>query len=265
MLFIVGQQYTRQDVQMALAVPEAQQNGNWDTGYNFFDGQIYVFANVGEAGRTGHNYDNRWEGDRLVWYGKTGSRLHQPLMQKIVTGQVETHVFWRRRARDRFIYAGIGRAEVTRDTSPAEITWAFDHPNEISEKRTVARAPNPLVLLENELRRLARLIAQRVASSGQLITSPAPLRRGPEDDLLKVLREAWQKQNGRCALCTAAIPLTAANALMGMSTDRIDSAEKAYREDNIQLTHLGCNLAKSSESMEDWADYLAMLRGSGTV
>jgi hypothetical protein len=45
-----------------------------------------------------------------------------------------------------------------------------------------------------------------------------------------------------------------------MSADRIDSVNKAYNADNVHLTHVGCNLAKSSASLEEWAEFLEVLR-----
>jgi hypothetical protein len=54
-MFQVGEKYTRAEVQDALNVPEDRRGGDWDTGYTSYDGQIYVFCNVGTAGRTGHD------------------------------------------------------------------------------------------------------------------------------------------------------------------------------------------------------------------
>jgi hypothetical protein len=45
-----------------------------------------------------------------------------------------------------------------------------------------------------------------------------------------------------------------------MSADRIDSMNKAYNSNNVHLTHVGCNLAKSSGSLEEWAAFLEVLR-----
>ena len=51
------------------------------------------------------------------------------------------------------------------------------------------------------------------------------------------------------------------NPLLKMSADRIDSARRIYDAENVHLTHVGCNLAKSSASIEEWEDFLDVLRG----
>src|ERR1700694_2021399 len=56
MEFEVGRQYTRAQVQDALNVPEDQRDGDWLTGYTRFNDELFVFCNVGTAGRTGHDY-----------------------------------------------------------------------------------------------------------------------------------------------------------------------------------------------------------------
>lgn len=126
MNFAQGQSYTRLDVQEKLGVPEAQRGGSWDTGYTRYEGSVYVFCNVGAAGRTGHDYANRWEGGELVWFGKTNSRIHQPLMRQMIDRVLPTHVFWRAADREPFTYAGVGAPISARDTSPVEVRWSFD-------------------------------------------------------------------------------------------------------------------------------------------
>lgn len=45
-----------------------------------------------------------------------------------------------------------------------------------------------------------------------------------------------------------------------MSRDRTDSANKTYDWRNTQLTHLACNLGKSEGTLDEWHEYLAMVR-----
>lgn len=75
--FVVGQDYTKKNIYEMCAVPEAKQRGNWDTGYHKYEGDWFIFSNIGTPGRTGHDYDNRFVGDELEWYGKTGSHVGQ--------------------------------------------------------------------------------------------------------------------------------------------------------------------------------------------
>ena len=42
--------------------PQAM-GGKWNTGVLEHDDEFFIFANVGIAGSTGHDYDNRWEGE----------------------------------------------------------------------------------------------------------------------------------------------------------------------------------------------------------
>ena len=45
-----------------------------------------------------------------------------------------------------------------------------------------------------------------------------------------------------------------------MSRDRVDSTVKVYDATNLQLTHLGCNLAKNDATFAEWQAFLTMLR-----
>jgi 5-methylcytosine-specific restriction protein A len=64
--FRVGVQYTRNDIYRLLDVPQDRQGGNWHTGYHRYNDESLIFANVGGAGRTGHDYPNRFEGNRAT-------------------------------------------------------------------------------------------------------------------------------------------------------------------------------------------------------
>jgi hypothetical protein len=49
--------------------------------------------------------------------------------------------------------------------------------------------------------------------------------------------------------------------MMQASADRIDSANGAYDEVNVQVTHLACNLAKNQYGLEHFEEWIAALRG----
>ena len=126
-MFTQGDKYTRDDVQTLLKVPRERRGGNWLNGYNRYEGSVYVFCNVGTAGRTGHDYANTWVNDRLVWFGRTGSTATQPLSKAMIEGDVDVHVFWRNEDRKPFTYAGkADLVEVKPGSKPVQITWAFD-------------------------------------------------------------------------------------------------------------------------------------------
>ncbi len=124
-IFSVGDRYTRERVRAIIGLPP-QKGGDWATGYARVEQEVFVFCNIGIAGRTGHDYPNRWVDDALDWFGKTGSTPDQPLIRAMVTEAVTTHVFWRGRDRAPFTYAGVGVADGIWGEKPVEVLWRFD-------------------------------------------------------------------------------------------------------------------------------------------
>jgi hypothetical protein len=120
-----GELYIRPDVLRLLAVSDNVRGGNWFTGYNEHDGCVYVFVNVGAPGRTGHDYANAWEGDRLRWFAKNGTRLNQPQIRKLIDAATTVHVFWRDANDQPFRYAGEAKVVEVKNTSPIEVLWSF--------------------------------------------------------------------------------------------------------------------------------------------
>lgn len=446
MNFTVGETYTRKAVQDLLSVPEDKRGGQWQNGYPSYHGQLYIFCNVDAAGRTGHDYPNSWDGDDLLWVGRTGASLRQPVMQQIATNAVPIHVFWRSNSADpQFTYRGLARTRSAEDTIPARFRFSFpattspvpgstrlqprDSPtlrqllgedgrlfaksefgpihagwpalsfssrkvagdfaqgfrrgrdfvlaigtsdpsstedpahrsrvlsaatlepkapigtnqvvppadweaavakwgpkwewslpvvaaydfapypearrvmpatyaslgNMANLGRCVSVDPDdsealldlPLVPVDLTLRdavrtvmamnptepdvrkalsRLAMSIQQRIQLSGQERLGHHPARKGPNlSDILAALGAKWIEQKGCCLLCGQPIPLNPPNRLLQMSPDRIDSDAKTYDSANVHLTHLGCNLAKSSGTMNEWQEYLAMIRASAAT
>ncbi len=68
--FQVGRSYTKNDIYLVCKVPEQKQKGNWNTGYTSYNGDWFIFCNVGVPGRTGHDYENSFVGDELHWQGE---------------------------------------------------------------------------------------------------------------------------------------------------------------------------------------------------
>ncbi|CAN7188730.1 hypothetical protein LJR225_000518 [Phenylobacterium sp. LjRoot225] len=438
MRFAVGDTYTRKEVQDLLSVPEGKRNGQWQNGYPRYQGELFIFCNVGAPGRTGHDYPNAWDGDDLLWVGREGAELHQPVMQEIANNALPIHVFWRSENKQpRFTYHGLARTKAANASSPPQFRFGFEAPASLANAtprgetstlrqllgrdgrlfaksefgvvdgnwpalsfsvrksaadlfehykperdlvlvvgtsdpaRTVIpehrkhvlcavrlepRAPistsqivpedawaasvakwgqkwdwslpvtasyqfEPLLearrhmprtyeglghmanigrwtfvhdedlptLLDARLFKLdltlrpsvqkivalnastpdvrralsqvALNIQQRIQLSGQERIGQHPVRKGPNlSDILAALTEKWDEQGGHCLLCGGRIPLSPKNRLLQISPDRIDSEAKTYDPANVHLTHLGCNLAKSSGTMEDWQEFLAVIR-----
>lgn len=140
--FIVGEYYSRKDVYKIMNVPESQQGGNWDTGSTRFNGDTFIFANIGVSGRTGHDYPNRFEGNDLIWYGKNGSKLSHDSIKSMINSVGKVYIFAREDSGNpRFIYIGNGNAKNYVDTTPVKIVWGFNdplenHPEILSEEVT---------------------------------------------------------------------------------------------------------------------------------
>lgn len=77
-MFIIGSTYTREDIYNLLGLEEKQRGGDWLNGYHRHNDDYYIFCNVGIPGRTGHDYDNHWEGEN--WFGteKLSHTLNSP-------------------------------------------------------------------------------------------------------------------------------------------------------------------------------------------
>ena len=123
--FQVGSGYHRKDVFRIIGLPSEPTGGNWFTGYNANGDDWFIFCGVGTGGRTGHDYGNHFDGDRLVWYAKTNTNLQQPSIQKLIEPAGNIYIFFREEDRDPFTFAGIGMAAEVFDETPVKIIWRF--------------------------------------------------------------------------------------------------------------------------------------------
>jgi hypothetical protein len=136
----------------------------------------------------------------------------------------------------------------------------IDIPPHIAERAHSVTVPDD-ILLNRELTRIVGNILNSVGRAGTERSGLYPDRHALNfSDLFQLLRDVWRRQGSRCNLCSGLIELGEENPLLKMSPDRIDSANKNYDGSNLHLTHVGCNLAKSSASIQDWQDFLDMLR-----
>lgn len=125
-MYTVGSTYTRKDVYDILSLPEAQRGGDWLNGYHRHGSEYYIFCNVGVPGRTGHDYENYWEGETLVWHGKNGSHFGQESIKNIISDSYLVRIFYRESDRAPFTYAGIGKAIPYESTArPVRVDWVF--------------------------------------------------------------------------------------------------------------------------------------------
>lgn len=122
--FTIGHTYTRQSVFQILSIDPVPIGGNWFTGYHCHEGAFFLFVTVGAAGRTGHDYQNRWlENGLFEWYGKEGKTLDQPEAKAMLEKGRVVHLFVREANRDPFVYHGAVTAEATFDEEPFRVHW----------------------------------------------------------------------------------------------------------------------------------------------
>jgi 5-methylcytosine-specific restriction protein A len=124
-MFKVNERYTKTDIYKILKVPTNQQKGNWNTGYTKYKEYIYIFANIGVAGRTGVNHNNHWDGDELIWHSKPTAKIGQPLMKELLSSK-NVLVFTRENSRDPFAFEGHGIVKKYFNESPIKIRWSFE-------------------------------------------------------------------------------------------------------------------------------------------
>ena len=122
--FKVGESYRRQDVYELLNVPEEQRRGNWETGYNQWGGDLYIFCNVGAAGRSGHDYDNRWlDEERFQWFAKERTHVGQRQIQWMLNPTGNILHFTRSDNRLPFVFNGFATPVEHEATTPVRIVW----------------------------------------------------------------------------------------------------------------------------------------------
>lgn len=125
--FAIGSCHTRSQIAERIGLNSERTKGDWLTGYTFQQGAFFIFCTVGSAGRTGHDYPNRFEGERLRWFGKTRSRLNQPQSRQVLSGDFEVYIFFRSNDRSPFEFAGLGSATTVEDGPPIRVLWSFVH------------------------------------------------------------------------------------------------------------------------------------------
>lgn len=124
--FSINNLYSRQDVAETVGMIPLPKGGSWFTGYSKFNDAYFVFCGVNASGRTGHDYGNHFDGDELIWSGKTGSHKDQATIQEMTAPGAEVHLFWRDDDRSKFNYAGLARPVSISDDKPVIIRWRFD-------------------------------------------------------------------------------------------------------------------------------------------
>jgi 5-methylcytosine-specific restriction enzyme A len=126
--FKPGERYLRKEVLSVLGLADPR-GGPWYTGYVSHAGDFFIFCNVGTSGRTGHDYDNRWEETELVWYAKGNTHVAQSEIQRLLSGKHDTYLFWREDNQDPFMFAGLAQPIRVATTSPVRVRWRINAPD----------------------------------------------------------------------------------------------------------------------------------------
>jgi hypothetical protein len=107
--------------------------------------------------------------------------------------------------------------------------------------------------------RMAQGIVDRVTRSGELGVRRNPVRTTVNfSELHPLLMRKW---TGVCALCGRPLFFRPENRMLQASPDRIDSANLAYDDANVQIAHLACNWAKNEYGSDHFEEWLALVRG----
>jgi hypothetical protein len=123
------------------------------------------------------------------------------------------------------------------------------------EEKTTQEAILEDKALNIEATRIAGLVFNRVAVSGEQLQRTAPTRTAPTDLIFHVA-EMLRVTPLTCTLCGGIILLNPQNKLLQPSPDRIDSGNGDYGPANFQLSHLGCNYAKNRYSVDQFKEWL---------
>jgi hypothetical protein len=142
--FRLGSEYSKKDIYRLEGIPVEKQRGNWDTGYTQYENKWFLFVNIGNAGRTGHDYHNEKIGNKFKWFGRGSSKLSHPSIQSLISPNASVCLFYRNDSRKVFTYGGNVLAESYKDSSPVEVIWKLKahmmessfYPDEIQEPST---------------------------------------------------------------------------------------------------------------------------------
>jgi hypothetical protein len=122
------------------------------------------------------------------------------------------------------------------------------------------RPANDEKALLDDAKRIANLIFARVAVSGTTMERIAPERTAP-DDLVINVRDLLRAKPLLCYLCGGLMQIRPQNRLLQPSPDRIDSTILDYGPENLKLAHLACNLGKNAASLNEYQEWLQLMRG----
>ncbi|MEK7486660.1 MAG: DUF3427 domain-containing protein [Planctomycetota bacterium] len=156
LMFKIGRPYSKNEIYDLLQVPLERRKGEWDTGYRVYEGDIFIFANVGIPGRTGHDYNNFWDGEYFIWEAKSRSNINQPLIRKMLTPEFsqKNHLFTRIKDKAPFTYEGTVLVKEYKNTTPVQITWELNEPGFFAQEVMPPQANKNTIFYEGSVRQV---------------------------------------------------------------------------------------------------------------
>ena len=109
-MFKRGSEYTRDEIGQIVRPQNPPKGGDWTTGYARINNDLFVFMNIGVAGRTGHDFENHYDekSQTLIWFSKPNKKSSNPLFQKILSGELTPYFFARWTQKPPFTFLGTG-------------------------------------------------------------------------------------------------------------------------------------------------------------
>ncbi|MBC1235718.1 DUF3427 domain-containing protein [Nostoc sp. 2RC] len=159
--FTCGKSYTRKDIFRIIGLIEEPKGGNWYTGYTGHKGDYFIFCNMGIPGRTGHDYNNHFIGDNLIWFAKNDTKIYQPEIQNLINPKVKKYIFIRSRNTEAFTYVGLGQAKSFEETSPVKIIWKFIDEDEVNPIRLPEEVTEIQTYIEGSTKQITVNIYER--------------------------------------------------------------------------------------------------------
>lgn len=148
---------------------------------------------------------------------------------------------------------------------PLLLTWVELPNREVvlatSSARDRIREIRENVSLSSALARMQTLIQGRLGPSRSVWQQTPPRSLPAGTNLTFLLQDKLEEQKKLCALCGKLMRLDTTKKLLQCSPDRIVSTNPSYGADNLQITHLACNLAKNDGTTEDFEEWLALISG----
>ena len=109
-MFKRGSEYTRDEIANIVRPKNPPRGGDWTTGYARIEDNLFIFMNIGVAGRTGHDFENHYDekSNTLIWFSKPNKHSSNPLFQKLISGELTPYFFARWTQKPPFTFLGTG-------------------------------------------------------------------------------------------------------------------------------------------------------------